>query len=163
MSKFPGVRRRFSLVGEAAGISVLDSSYAHHPAEIAADLAAADALAGNHRVIVVFQPTGHRHTAVFGREIGAALAEGADEIILLDIHGDRPINGVNSTIVENAIAAVGAAAHIPAQGGIPALVTILAEPGDIVVTMGAGDVTNLADKILTRLRAGQPGHVQSGR
>jgi UDP-N-acetylmuramate--alanine ligase len=152
LSAFTGVKRRFTRVGETRGITVIDS-YADHPGEIAADLTAASSLAGEHKVIVVFQPSGYGRVAAFGRDMGTLLARDADEVILLDVQGGTPIDGVSSVMVADAITAAGGQAHLPAKGGVPALVSLLAEPGDVVLTMGTGDVTNLCDQIVGRLRA----------
>ena len=85
---FPGVRRRFEHVDTRAGVTVIDS-YADHPHEIAADLDAARVLAGG-RVIVVFQPSGHARVLAFGARIGQVLADKADHVLLLDVHGTVP-------------------------------------------------------------------------
>ncbi|GAA4466408.1 UDP-N-acetylmuramate--L-alanine ligase [Phytohabitans houttuyneae] len=151
VSAFTGVDRRFTELGEGGGRLVIDS-YAAHPDQISADLDTADALAGNHNVLVVFQPSGER-VAAFADQIAGAVTAGADKIVLLDIHGHpAPGSGVTRQTVADAISAAGGTSYHAAPGGLIDLVTTLTEPGDIVVTMGTGDVTHHAHAILNHLR-----------
>lgn len=152
LAKYTGVKRRLQLKGEAAGVQVIDS-YAHHPTEMAADLEAIRAAAGDGRVLVVFQPHLFSRTRELGVEMGGALAL-ADASVVLDVYPARedPIPGVTSDIVIDAARAAGAdtaAEHDPAS--IPEVVAGMAKPGDLVLTMGAGDVTDLGPLILARL------------
>ncbi|WP_328916696.1 MULTISPECIES: UDP-N-acetylmuramate--L-alanine ligase [unclassified Streptomyces] len=152
LAKYTGVKRRLQLKGEAAGVQVIDS-YAHHPTEMAADLEAIRAAAGDGRVLVVFQPHLFSRTRELGVEMGGALAL-ADASVVLDVYPARedPIPGVTSDIVIDAARAAGAdtaAEHDPAA--IPEVVAGMAKPGDLVLTMGAGDVTDLGPLILARL------------
>jgi UDP-N-acetylmuramate--alanine ligase len=155
LSAFTGVKRRFTRVGEAAGLTVVDS-YADHPGEIAADLATATHLADEHKVIVVFQPSGYGRVAAFGRDMGTLLAREADEVILLEVHGGTPIDGVSSAVVADAITAAGGRVHLAADSDVPELVCRVAEHGDLVLTMGTGDVASLGDQIIARLGAKLP-------
>jgi len=151
LATFTGVDRRFTQLGEGGGRLIIDS-YAAHPDQIAADLDTADALAGNHNVLVVFQPSGHHRIAAFADHIAHALTAGADKIILLDIHGHAiPSSGVSRQTMADAITAAGGTSYQAAPGSLADLVTTLTEPGDIVVTMG-GDVTHHAHAILNHLR-----------
>ncbi|WNI18497.1 UDP-N-acetylmuramate--L-alanine ligase [Actinacidiphila sp. ITFR-21] len=153
LAGYTGVRRRLQLKGEAAGVQVIDS-YAHHPTEMAADLEAIRGAAGPHaRVLVVFQPHLFSRTRELGAEMGGALAL-ADASVVLDVYPARedPVPGVTSEIVVGAARAAGAdvtAAHDAAA--VPEAVAGMAKAGDLVLTMGAGDVTDLGPLILARL------------
>ncbi|WP_042363778.1 UDP-N-acetylmuramate--L-alanine ligase [Streptacidiphilus neutrinimicus] len=152
LSTYQGVRRRLQLKGEAAGVQVIDS-YAHHPTEIAADLQAIREAAGEGRVLVVFQPHLFSRTRELGLEMGEALSL-ADQVVVLDVYPARedPIPGITSEIVIEAARAKGAdvqGAH--SLAAVPDLVAGIAKPGDLVLTMGAGDVTFLGPEILSRL------------
>ncbi|MEY9872743.1 UDP-N-acetylmuramate--alanine ligase [Streptacidiphilus sp. MAP12-33] len=152
LSSYQGVRRRLQLKGDAAGVQVIDS-YAHHPTEIAADLQAIREAAGEGRVVVVFQPHLFSRTRELGLEMGEALSL-ADQVVVLDIYPARedPIPGITSEIVIEAARAKGAdvqGAH--SLAAVPDLVAGMAKAGDLVLTMGAGDVTFLGPEILSRL------------
>ena len=151
LAAYRGARRRMEIKGEADGVQVLDS-YAHHPTELAADLTAARDVAGGGRVIAVFQPHLFSRTRMFAAEFGAALAL-ADAVIVLDIYAARedPAPGVTGALVARAVP--GAAAQFVADmTAVPAVVAGLAKPGDLVLTMGAGDVTTLGPLIVAALR-----------
>lgn len=152
LAKYTGVKRRLQLKGEAAGVQVIDS-YAHHPTEMAADLEAIRGAAGDARVLVVFQPHLFSRTRELATEMGGALAF-ADASVVLDIYPARedPIPGVTSALIIDAARAAGAdvtAEHD--QRAVPGVVAGMAKPGDLVLTMGAGDVTDLGPLILARL------------
>ncbi|GIH23172.1 UDP-N-acetylmuramate--L-alanine ligase [Acrocarpospora phusangensis] len=155
LAAFTGAKRRFEAKGEADGVTVFDS-YAHHPTELAADLAAArDVVAGNGRVIAVFQPHLYSRTRYFAAEFGAALGL-ADEAIVLDVYGARedPEPGVSGALVAGQVPLpAGQVSYAPDRSAVPALVAGRARPGDIVLTMGAGDVTELGPHIVAELRA----------
>ncbi|MEU1080140.1 UDP-N-acetylmuramate--L-alanine ligase [Streptomyces sp. NPDC005908] len=153
LAAYTGVKRRLQLKGEAAGVQVIDS-YAHHPTEMTADLEAMRAAAaGDARILVVFQPHLFSRTRELGKEMGVALAL-ADASLVLDVYPARedPIPGVTSELIIEAARAAGAdvtAVHDAAE--IPGAVAGMAKPGDLVLTMGAGDVTDLGPRILDRL------------
>ncbi|MGW2645168.1 UDP-N-acetylmuramate--L-alanine ligase [Streptomyces sp. NPDC001393] len=152
LAAYTGVKRRLQLKGEAAGVQVIDS-YAHHPTEMTADLEAMRAAAGDSRILVVFQPHLFSRTQELGKEMGGALAL-ADASVVLDIYPARedPIPGVTSDLIIEAARTAGAdvtAVHDKAE--IPAVIAGMAKPGDLVLTMGAGDVTDLGPLILDRL------------
>nr|BFE88916.1 hypothetical protein GCM10020093_115170 [Planobispora longispora] len=137
-------------------MAVFDS-YAHHPTELAADLRAArDVVAsfsGSGRVIAVFQPHLYSRTRFFAEEFGAALGL-ADEAIVLDVYGARedPEPGVSGALVADKVPLPSAqVAYAPQREAVPALVADRARPGDIVLTMGAGDVTELGPMIVAEL------------
>ncbi|MBF6045597.1 UDP-N-acetylmuramate--L-alanine ligase [Streptomyces sp. NRRL B-1677] len=154
IGKYTGVKRRLQLKGEAAGVQVIDS-YAHHPTEMTADLEAIRGAAAGSRVLVVFQPHLFSRTQELGTEMGRALAL-ADGSVVLDIYPARedPVPGVTSALIIDA--AVAAGADVRAEhdmAAIPDVVAGMARPGDLVLTMGAGDVTDLGPKILARLES----------
>ncbi|WP_283133580.1 UDP-N-acetylmuramate--L-alanine ligase [Rhizohabitans arisaemae] len=155
LAAFTGAKRRFELKGCAGGVSVFDS-YAHHPTELAADLRAARDVAvgdgaGTGRVIAVFQPHLYSRTRFFAAEFGAALGL-ADEAIVLDVYGARedPEPGVSGALIAERVPH-GRVVYAPATTEVPRLVAARARPGDIVLTMGAGDVTELGPKIVVLL------------
>ena len=131
------------LKGEAGGVRVYDS-YAHHPNEIAGDLQAARALAGEGRVVVAFQPHLVSRTRIFGHDMGVALGA-ADEVVVLDVYVARedPEPGVTGALVADAVPLppehVRLRAVLVARS--PAHLVERARPGDLVLTLGAGDVT----------------------
>jgi len=151
LAAYRGARRRLELKGEADGVRVLDS-YAHHPTELAADLTAARDIAAGGRVIAIFQPHLFSRTRIFADGFGAALGL-ADEVIVLDIYAARedPEPGVTGRLVADAVPG-GLAQFLADQARAPAIVTGIAKPGDLVLTMGAGDVTALGPLILAALR-----------
>jgi UDP-N-acetylmuramate--alanine ligase len=140
------------LKGEADGVMVLDS-YAHHPTELAADLRAARDIVDGGRVIAVFQPHLFSRTRIFAAEFGAAL-DAADEIFVLDVYAARedPEPGVTGALVADAVPGRRAVFH-PDRASLPDAVAALAKPGDLVLTMGAGDVTRLGPLIVAAIRA----------
>ncbi|MFF7729338.1 UDP-N-acetylmuramate--L-alanine ligase [Streptomyces sp. NPDC008001] len=152
IGKYTGVKRRLQLKGEARGVQVIDS-YAHHPTEMTADLEAIRGAAAGARLLVVFQPHLFSRTQELGTEMGQALAL-ADSSVVLDIYPARedPVPGVTSALIIDAATAAGAdvrAEH--AMAAVPDVIAGMARPGDLVLTMGAGDVTDLGPKILARL------------
>jgi UDP-N-acetylmuramate--alanine ligase len=153
LAAYRGARRRLELKGEADGVQVIDS-YAHHPTELAVDLAAARDIAdaaGGGRVIAIFQPHLFSRTRIFAAEFGAVLGQ-ADEVLVLDVYAARedPEPGVTGRLVADAVP--GGAMFAPDSSAVPAVVAGLAKPGDLVLTMGAGDVTTLGPQIVAALR-----------
>ncbi|MEU6547422.1 UDP-N-acetylmuramate--L-alanine ligase [Streptomyces sp. NPDC046859] len=152
IAAYTGVKRRLQLKGEAAGAQVIDS-YAHHPTEMTADLQAMRAAAGDARILVVYQPHLFSRTQELGKEMGEALAL-ADASLVLDIYPARedPIPGITSELVVEAARAAGAdVTPVHDKSEVPSLVAGMTKPGDLVLTMGAGDVTDLGPLILDRL------------
>ncbi|MGI5260848.1 UDP-N-acetylmuramate--L-alanine ligase [Streptomyces angustmyceticus] len=152
LGKYTGVKRRLQLKGEAAGVQVIDS-YAHHPTEMTADLEAIRGAAEGSRVLVVFQPHLFSRTQELGTEMGQALAL-ADASVVLDIYPARedPIPGITSTLIIDAARAAGADVTPESdQAAVPDVIAGMTKPGDLVLTMGAGDVTDLGPAILSRL------------
>ncbi len=156
LARSGGADRRFQRVGEARGVTVIDD-YAHHPTEIRATLQAARASYPGARLVVAFQPHLFTRTRDFAREFADALA-GADVLFLADIYPSReqPIAGVTSALIAGPLRDKGRA---PAwEGDRTSLAGALAatvRPGDVVITVGAGDVTLTARELLELLGAGE--------
>ncbi len=153
LEAFTGTRRRMELKGEAAGVRVYDS-YAHHPNEIAGDLQAARSLAGDGRVVVAFQPHLVSRTKIFGPGMGVALGA-ADEVVVMDVYVAREDSepGVNGALVASHVPL--ADEHVlfePSWARTPAALVERARPGDLVLTLGAGDVTLVGPEVLELLR-----------
>jgi UDP-N-acetylmuramate--alanine ligase len=148
---YRGAARRLEPKGEAAGVLVLDS-YAHHPTELAADLRAARGVTRG-RVIAVFQPHLYSRTRIFAAEFAAALRL-ADVAVVLDVYAARedPEPGVSGALIAEAIPG---AHFLPDITTLPGLIATLASPGDLVLTMGAGDVTKQGALILRALAEGE--------
>ncbi|MBE4716790.1 UDP-N-acetylmuramate--L-alanine ligase [Pseudarthrobacter sp. AB1] len=148
LAHFSGASRRFELKGEVRGVRVYDD-YAHHPTEVRAALAAARSVAGGHRVHVLFQPHLFSRTREFAKEFAAALNL-ADTALVLDIYPARedPIPGVTSQLIAEHLAAGG---RLVESGRAVAALTDVAGPGDIILTVGAGDVTAYGPQIVQAL------------
>ena len=157
LAGFHGVGRRFELKGEIGGVRVIDD-YGHHPTEIAATLAAAKGLGG--RVLVVFQPHRFTRTQLLQEEFGRCFAD-ADRAWVLDVYaaGEAPIPGISGRTVVDSARAQGAA-HVdsaPTAGQAVEAVVAEARAGDVVLTLGAGDVSKLGEILLSALqRSGTP-------
>jgi len=152
LAAFRGVERRFERIGEAQGVTILDD-YAHHPTEIAATLAAARASFPSRRVVVAFQPHLFSRTRDFARDFATALAA-ADAVFLTEIYPSRekPIAGVTSSLIADLIP--DARGHLAWRGERSALAPALAgavRDGDVVITMGAGDITQSGPELLALL------------
>ncbi len=155
LADFRGSARRMEWKGVAAGVTVYDS-YAHHPTEISGDLAAARTLSGAGRLVVCFQPHLFSRTQEFGAAMGRALAA-ADEVVVMDVYPAReqPIAGVSGALVADAVTLPTGRVHYePDQAVVARTVAGLAMPGDLVLTLGAGDVTDIGQQVLDLL-AGQ--------
>ncbi|NUR28461.1 MAG: UDP-N-acetylmuramate--L-alanine ligase [Catenulispora sp.] len=152
VASFTGARRRMQFLGEAAGVRVYDD-YGHHPTEITSILSAARELAGDGRVVAAFQPHRYFRTNTFLHEFGPALG-GADVVVVLDVyaHGEKPIPGVGGDVIA---AETGlppeASVFEPDFDRVPERLAALARPGDLVVTVGAGDVTEIGPRLLKLL------------
>lgn len=152
---FRGVERRFQRLGEARGIHVVDD-YAHHPTEIRATLAAARSAFPEARIIAAFQPHLFTRTRDFAREFGEALVI-ADVIFLTEIYPAReqPIAGVTSTLIRDAVKnAGGEVAWLGERGALAEALAQRSRPGDVVLTLGAGDITKTGAELLAYLRSG---------
>ena len=159
LAGFEGVRRRFELVGTANGVRVFDD-YAHHPTEVRAALTALQTVARQGstgrttntgaRSIVVFQPHLYSRTRTFAREFGEALGN-ADEVFVLDVYAAReqPLPGISGASVAEHVSVP--VHYVPDFSAVADRVAAVAQPGDVVVTMGAGDVTMLGPEIIAAL------------
>jgi UDP-N-acetylmuramate--alanine ligase len=153
LGTFGGVGRRFELVGEAGGVVVVDD-YAHHPSEVTVTLAAARQRYPARRLVAVFQPHLYSRTQLHGEALGAALSA-ADVAVVTDIYRAReqPIAGVSGEQVAAAAREAGAETiWAPERATLAARVADLAREGDVVLTLGAGDVTLVGRELLARLR-----------
>jgi UDP-N-acetylmuramate--alanine ligase len=153
LAEFQGAERRFQMRGEANGVMVVDD-YGHHPTEIAAVIAASRAGIGR-RVVVVFQPHRYSRTSQLMPEFGRALSA-ADEVVLTDIYpaGEPPLPGVTAEALADSVrAAATCPVHlVKALDDLPAAVASLARSGDLIVTLGAGSIGGVGDRILTAIR-----------
>jgi UDP-N-acetylmuramate--alanine ligase len=154
LDDFRGVDRRFQFKGKSGGVSVIDD-YGHHPTEIRATLAAARQC-GFRRVHVIFQPHRFTRTRDLMDEFATAFAD-ADTLCVLDIYpaGERPIEGITAEALAGRIAgaANGSVAHSPSFSAAVAAVAAVAQPGDMVLTLGAGSVSQLGAMMLEKLEA----------
>ena len=146
---FGGVHRRFESHGEAGGVRVYDD-YAHHPTEIAASLRAAkEALGGRGRLIAIFQPGTYSRTQTFAREFADAMAI-ADIAVVMDIFPAReePIPGITGATISDLIPLpADQVIYEPRFDAVPDRIAAVARPGDLVITMGIGNVYMLCDEI----------------
>ncbi|HEX5438775.1 MAG TPA: UDP-N-acetylmuramate--L-alanine ligase [Gemmatimonadaceae bacterium] len=152
LGAFTGVERRFQRLGEAGGVTVVDD-YAHHPTEIRATLAAARAAFPERRLVAAFQPHLFSRTRDFAAEFGQALAE-ADVIFLAEIYPAReqPIEGVTSELVQRAAQAAGGdVVWLGSRADLAAALAGRVHAGDVVLTLGAGDITRTGAELLIRL------------
>lgn len=152
VASYRGVGRRFEVVGEAAGVTVVDD-YAHHPTEVRATLDAARSRYPGRRIVAVFQPHTYSRSALYAREFAAALSD-ADLAVVTDIYAARePDLGIIHARDIVAGIAGGRGAY---GGGLDATVSQLRErvrPGDVVLTLGAGDITTVGPALLGLLTA----------
>ena len=158
LSQFTGTRRRFDFRGEAAGVRVFDD-YAHHPTEIDATLRAAREVVGAGRLIVAFQAHHYYRTAMFIKEFGAALGL-ADEVVVLEVFapGETPIPGASGqTMAANVPLPAGCVVFEPSWSAVAGHLADRAKPGDLVMTLGAGDIALIGVEVLDLLRAREAG------
>ncbi len=151
LASFDGIMRRFEVKGERGGVLVVDD-YGHHPTEIRATLAAARR-GFSRRIVAVFQP--HRYTRVYDlfNEFVRAFGD-ADEVIVTDVYaaGESAMEGIDGASIAQAIEACGTSARYVASGpGLAETVASALEAGDLLLTMGAGDITRLGPEVLARL------------
>lgn len=149
LARFAGVARRFQFRGEHAGVTFVDD-YAHLPGEIRAALAAASA-GGWRRVVCVFQPHRYSRTASLWREFGDAFAA-ADLVVVTDVYsaGESPRPGISGKLVVQAVLDAHPEtqlAYLPQRNSVVSYLERTLRPGDVCVTLGAGDVTSLPDEL----------------
>lgn len=153
LCEFSGVRRRFDLVGEVGGVTVVDD-YAHHPTEVRATLRAASGLDFT-RVVALFQPHRYSRTAALSLDFAEAFTC-ADAVVLMDVYsaGERPIPGVSGkTVLDDLLRSHprSRSAYLPHRLDIVPYLASRVRPGDLVLTMGAGDVTTLGPELVAEL------------
>jgi UDP-N-acetylmuramate--alanine ligase len=157
LKDFGGVRRRFQLKGERAEVKVVDD-YAHHPTELSATLEAARAtMPPGGRVIAVFQPHRYSRTRKLYREFGGSFAA-ADAVLVTEVYGagEMPQPGVNGKLIVDAICETRGhpdVYYIPQQDAIPKVLREISERGDVVLTLGAGDISGVGEELLELLGA----------
>ena len=152
LAEFTGVGRRFERVGEARGVTVVDD-YAHHPTEVQATLAAARQAFPRRRLVAVFQPHLFSRTALHGDALGRALAA-ADVVVVAPIYGAReqPLPGVTAALVARGAVRAGATTvALRERATLTERVAERVEAGDVVFTLGAGDITRVGPELLARL------------
>ena len=154
LGEFRGVGRRFERLGEFGGVEVVDD-YAHHPSELAATLSAARQAFPGRRLVAVFQPHLYSRTAAHGQAMGEALAA-ADLVIVTEIYPAReqPIAGVSGQQVAAAATEAGADARFePTRAQVGKTVYQALKAGDVVLTLGAGDITRVGPELVRWLSA----------
>jgi UDP-N-acetylmuramate--alanine ligase len=160
LKDFGGVRRRFQLKGEQAEVKVVDD-YAHHPTELSATLEAARVtMPPGGRVIAVFQPHRFSRTRKLYREFGGAFAA-ADAVLVTEVYGagEMPQPGINGKLIVDAICETRGhpdVYYIPQQDAIPKVLREISERGDVVLTLGAGDISSAGEELLELLGTSRP-------
>jgi UDP-N-acetylmuramate--alanine ligase len=155
LARFGGVDRRFEQRGEAAGVTFVDD-YAHLPTEVAAAVAAGRE-GGWRRLVTVFQPHRYSRTALLWREFADAF-EGSDLLVVTDVYAadEAPRPGVTGKLVVDAVLDAHGRrplAYMPTLDDVVDYLTARLRPGDLCLTLGAGDLTTVPDRVLERLRA----------
>lgn len=156
LEEFTGTRRRFDFKGQVDGIRVFDD-YAHHPTEIEATLRAARDVVGTGRLVVAFQAHHYYRTALFTEEFGAALGL-ADEVIVLEVFapGETAIPGASGqTMAANVPLGAEHVVFEPSWSAVAGHLAERARPGDLIMTLGAGDIGMIGVEVLDLLRARQ--------
>jgi UDP-N-acetylmuramate--alanine ligase len=148
LAAFAGVGRRFDRLGEIGGVMVVDD-YAHHPTELRATLSAARQAFPGRRLVAAFQPHLYSRTALHAEAMGEALAA-ADLVIVADVYGAReaPVPGVTGALVADAARRLGTTTVFePVRSALGMRVAALVRPGDVLLTLGAGDITGLGPEL----------------
>jgi UDP-N-acetylmuramate--alanine ligase len=150
LAKFTGARRRFEIRGAVNGITVVDD-YGHHPTEIKATLETARNFVGAGKVYVVFQPHRFSRTRAFAEDFAIELSK-ADHTYLLEVYpaGESPISGVSSLSISSKMPKE-SVTYEPSMPEVISKVVEVASPGDLILTLGAGDVSSLAPLIVENL------------
>jgi UDP-N-acetylmuramate--alanine ligase len=148
LASFAGTGRRFELKGTVHGIRVIDD-YGHHPTEIRVTLDAARRYAGDGRLLVIFQPHRYSRTQAFMSEFASALSA-ADDVTLLEVYAasEKPIPGVSSEAISQSMTN---GKYVPNFVDATDSIIDMAKPGDVIMTLGAGDVSSLGPIIVDGL------------
>ena len=154
LSQFKGARRRFTHVGDVAGVTVVDD-YGHHPTEVAATLAAAKDLQFS-RIVCVFQPHRYSRTQALADKFAHAF-KGVDVLRVMDVFsaGEMPIPGISGKTISSGVAATGEVAdveYVPNRRKLVEDLVDLVRPGDLLITQGAGDVTQIGPLFIEAMR-----------
>jgi len=163
LESFTGTRRRFEPRGESGGVRVFDD-YAHNPAKVAAAVATGRQVAGSGALVVVFQPHLYSRTLDFAAAFGEALAA-ADHVVVMDVYAARedPVPGVTGALVADAVGLSGGrVAYVPSWSAVAAEVASRVSTGDLVLTVGAGDVTMIGREVLALLDGAHRARVPGG-
>jgi len=149
---FRGVQRRFTVRGEIGGILVVDD-YAHNPTKVHALLRAARECWPAHRIIAVFQPHRYTRTRTVGAQFAGAFGP-ADEVIITSLYAadEPPIPGVDAGVIVRAVSALRTVQYIAEPSQVVGHLESRVRPGDLVLTIGAGDVWQIGDALVARLR-----------
>ncbi|GAC1599998.1 MAG: UDP-N-acetylmuramate--L-alanine ligase [Polyangiales bacterium] len=157
LASFSGVQRRFTIVGEAFGVTVVDD-YGHHPAEIEATLEAARQ-AFDRRIVVAVQPHRYSRTQALQGEFARAFNR-ADVVIITEIYaaGEEPIQGVSGSALAESVRAHGHhdVSFVPTREGVTDALTSIVRPSDLVICLGAGDINKCTGELLERLKRRSP-------
>ncbi|HRU54637.1 MAG TPA: cyanophycin synthetase, partial [Candidatus Sumerlaeia bacterium] len=160
LREFKGAKRRFQLKGTYDGITVIDD-YAHHPTEVATTLASAIALRESKkgRIIAIFQPHRYTRTRDFHNEFAGAFKD-ADVVIITDIYpaGEKPISGVSGRMIYDGLVRNNHPnpIYVSNMDDICNTLISLIVPGDVIFTMGAGNIWKVGERLLQRLTLTQP-------
>ena len=152
LGRYRGVERRFQRKGEARGVTIVDD-YAHHPTEVRSTLAAARE-GGWRRVVATFQPHRYSRTLALAEGFGSAFGD-ADRVIVTDVYGagEQATPGISGKLVSDAVCSAfpgRPVAYVPHRDELLAYLDAVLRPGDLLLTLGAGDVTSLGDELLAR-------------
>jgi UDP-N-acetylmuramate--alanine ligase len=157
LAEFSGIQRRLEVIGEVAGVTVVDD-YGHHPTEIAATLRAIRSVWPDRRLVVVFQPHRYSRTQALWREFCAPLCA-ADLLLLTEIYaaGERPIPGVSGMLIHQGVQALGHREVVfnPHKEELASQLLRLLQPGDVLLTLGAGDVWKIGEHVIRALKEGE--------
>ncbi|MDI6874245.1 UDP-N-acetylmuramate--L-alanine ligase [Candidatus Solincola sp.] len=164
LSSFQGVRRRFQVVDEIAGIRIVDD-YAHHPSEVRSTLEAAS-LEERERIVCLFQPHRYSRTSALWRDFGTAFKR-AHLLVLTDVYaaGEDPMPGVDGKLILNAVLEEEPSkqvVYVPRRAALGEATVRFLRPGDLVITMGAGDISLCAREISSLLRERDDGGAREG-
>lgn len=158
LERFSGVFRRFQIKDEANGVLTVDD-YAHHPTEVKATLQAARSGWPDKRLVAVFQPHLYSRTRDLADEFGMSFFD-ADVLVVTDVYASReaPIEGVTGQLIADRARSFGhkRVTYMPDKKELPDALMRMVKPGDLVITMGAGDIYTFADRFAERWRTGGP-------
>ncbi len=154
IASYSGVQRRMEEIGEAGGILVVDD-YAHHPTEVKATLDGAAGCWPDRRIIAVFQPHLYSRTQDLCDDFASSFFD-ADVVVIMDVYGAReaPVEGVSGELISKRAHLAGHphVEYVPNKEELVEFVVRLSRPGDVVITLGAGDIWRLNRQILSRLQ-----------